>query len=469
MEISDTFVPKLKEDVVYRKLSKLTMEQLCEVIVKWFRKFGSSSRGENIKLVQVETTVRMFQEQKVNKKTIIARIMYVYWPEGLNMYQLAELDCVAMMQRPKEQKWKFKYMINPLNDKNSGFVLNPKKFMRLLNNEVSKLHSTHMFLCKHTTLPVIILRIQSFDTNNLFLSSVNKSGIIINHQTLDKKLENSQRDDLISRKAYYLVFAINCPFIIHSPQEDPYTNFILDCVTRVLSLREPVVLKDRSKTAITSLEQILIIDGPSRFSQSMGLWNRYAEGNLELSPLGEVEKHESFKGRKIIIRKYDEISNEVDSDDREIKKIRNEKNMIRFKGSKDGIIDQKVIEIKKTLEKIHNLDDRISRVTLSKYTSLVPTQKVEFKIISDEWKKSNINDELDVELEEQPSRPISSPSINIKLRGNDVFGGMHQLCDQNLINIEKLPGFLAGENGNNSGIVINGIFQKIEIKRSGLI
>lgn len=467
MELEDTFIPKLREDVVYRKLAKLTLDQLCEVILKWFRKFGGGSHGEDIKLGQVETTVRVFQTQKVNKKTVISRIMYVYWPDGLNVYQLAELDCVAMMQRSKEHKWKSKYMINPLNEKTIGFMMDPKNFKQALNNEVSKLHLTHMFLCKHTTLPVIVVRIQSYETNNSFLSSVGKNGIILNLQTLDDKLEKSQNDDLISRKPFYIVFALNCPFIIHSSQEDSYTQYILDCVTRILSQRDPMILKDRNNTAITSLEKILILDGPSRFGNSMGLWSKYAEGKLELTPLGDIEKHESYKGRKIIVRKFDEITE--DDENPELKRLRKEKNMIRFKGSKDGIVNQKILEIKKSLTKIHALDDRVSRVTLSKYTSLVPTRKVEFKIIRDEWKHPDLNDDIDLEIIDQQAEFPISPSIKISMKGNDVFGGLHQLCDQNLINVDKIPGYLTGENGLNSGVIINGEFVKVEAKKSGLI
>lgn len=86
---------------------------------------------------------------------------------------------------------------------------------------------------------------------------------------------------------------------------------------------------------------------------------------------------------------------------------------------------------------------------ISRYSSLVPIEKVGFTL------KNEIN-----------SRIIT---IKLKFNGNDIFGGLHELCDKNLINIDKVPGWLAGENGSFSGTIMNGDFQREQVAKGGLL
>lgn len=153
MELEDTYVPKLKDDIIYRKLNRLKVDQLCELSVKWTRKFGAGSQDPT-SVEEVKQTIEGYLAQQVNKKTVIAQMMYVYWPMGLNAYQLAEIDCILLMERPANYSWKSKYLKNSLTGQNSNFSMNPKKFVSALKNELTKLYLTHFsyasmlyFLC----------------------------------------------------------------------------------------------------------------------------------------------------------------------------------------------------------------------------------------------------------------------------------------------------------------------------------
>ena len=56
--------------------------------------------------------------------------------------------------------------------------------------------------------------------------------------------------------------------------------------------------------------------------------------------------------------------------------------------------------------------------------------------------------------------PNDDITIGFKFHGSDVFGGIHQLCNQELIDVDKVPGWLSGENGASSGTIKNGDFIK---------
>ncbi|KAI8390489.1 related to Central kinetochore subunit CHL4 [Nakaseomyces glabratus] len=471
MELEDTYVPKLKDDIIYRKLNRLKVDQLCELSVKWTRKFGAGSQDPT-SVEEVKQTIEGYLAQQVNKKTVIAQMMYVYWPMGLNAYQLAEIDCILLMERPANYSWKSKYLKNSLTGQNSNFSMNPKKFVSALKNELTKLYLTHFFLCQHAVLPVLILRIQSYDTNNLFLSSVKRNRIILNEEIFEQKLIKSKENQLISRKPYYLVFGINTPFIIHSPENDIYASFIHDCIERVLSFRDPIILEEKTKTPILNLEKILIMDGPSRYSKAMGQWSKYAEGQVETTPFGDIESHESYKGRRILVRKIHDLDDlgEVNHEDRDTKRLRLQKNMIRFKGSENGIIHEKIFEIKKKIDKVYNLSQKPSNILLSKYTSLLPIKKAHYTVTNDNWSGpyNKEDEDVDIAIIEGESDK-GSQSISLKLIGNDIFGGLHELCDRNLIDIEHMPGWLTGENGASSGIIKNNEFTATVSPKSGII
>ncbi|CCF58443.1 hypothetical protein KAFR_0E02910 [Kazachstania africana CBS 2517] len=52
-------------------------------------------------------------------------------------------------------------------------------------------------------------------------------------------------------------------------------------------------------------------------------------------------------------------------------------------------------------------------------------------------------------------------SIKFKFQGNDVFKGIRSLCEDEVIDIDKIPGWLCGENSIKSGVITENGFQAI--------
>ena len=90
------------------------------------------------------------------------------------------------------------------------------------------------------------------------------------------------------------------------------------------------------------------------------------------------------------------------------------------------------------------------QTTVSQYASLVPVEKTEFT------------------LKNQVPESTDQVVIKFRFRGNDIFGGLHELCDKQLIDIDKVPGWLAGENGVESGTIDEGMFTR-DTNRGGLL
>ncbi|AJU63647.1 Chl4p [Saccharomyces cerevisiae YJM326] len=454
LRLEDNYVPTSDTLVVFKQLMKLPVTVLYDLTLSWFAKFGGSFDGDIYLLTE---TLDLLIEKGVRRNVIVNRILYVYWPDGLNVFQLAEIDCHLMISKPEKFKW---LPSKALRGDGKPYVvkLQPAKFIENLQTDLAKIYHCHVYMFKHPSLPVLITRIQLFDSNNLFLSTSNIGSI--NKESLYNKLDKFQGKPLISRRPYYVAFPLNSPIIFHSVDKDIYARLVLQSISRTISERETIIFKPVQKIPVKSIHNIMTLLGPSRFAESMGPWECYASANFERSPLHDYKKHQGLTGKKVMVREFDDSflnddENFYGKEEPEIRRLRLEKNMIKFKGSANGVMDQKYNDLKEFNEHVHNIrngkknEDSGEPVYISRYSSLVPIEKVGFTL------KNEIN-----------SRIIT---IKLKFNGNDIFGGLHELCDKNLINIDKVPGWLAGENGSFSGTIMNGAFQREQVAKGGLL
>ncbi|CAI4058668.1 Chl4p SKDI_04G4680 [Saccharomyces kudriavzevii IFO 1802] len=454
LSLRDDYVPTSDASIVFKQLMKLPITILYDLTLSWFAKFGGSFDGDINLLAE---TLDLLIEKGVKRKVIVNRILYVYWPDGLNIFQLAEVDCHLMISKPDKYKWISSKAFQG-NGKPYAIQLQPAKFMENLQTDLAKIYHCHVYMFKHPSLPALITRIQLFDNNNLFLNTSNMESI--NKESLYSKLDRSQGKTLISRRPYYVAFPLNSPAIFHSVDRDIYARLILQSISRTISERETIIFKLIQKIPMKSVHNMITSIGPSRFAESIGPWKCYADANFEHSPLHNYERHQGLTGKKVLIREFDDSFLNGDEklyrkEEPEVRRLRLEKNMTKFKGSPKGIIHEKYNTLKEFNERVHNIrnggkevgSDEV--VYISRYSSLVPIEKVNFTL------KKETNNKL--------------ITVKFKFSGNDVFGGLHELCDRNLINVDKMPGWLAGENGSFSGTIANGEFLREQVAKGGLL
>lgn len=453
MELDDDYVLKNERRNLLKKLLRLPLSVLCHLVTHWASKYGTAN---NVDLETLTFNMQTLEKRKVKRRLLGMKILLEYWPNGLSLYQLAQIDCYTLVYKPKLYLWNSSTAWNAKNER-QVLHTNFDKFTMNLREDLQKFYLSNIHIFEHPDLPLMICRVQLFDRNNSFLTSfptVKESTNLGSSLTSNDKsvgVETASDHQLISRSPYYIAFALNSPNIIHSPDDDSYAQLILQSVQKTLSDREPIVLKVNQTNPVRSLEAMQVLQGVSQFSSSLGPWSTYAQTSFEISPLDSIEKHQCVKGKRVLID--DDTSDNEDS--QEIKRLRLERNMIRFKGSRKGIEARKAYEVRKINARIHNPDKESSSwgdqlKSITKYTSLVPVEKVSFTAT-----KGLTNSQKQI-------------SLKFKFRGKDIFGGLHELCDKRLIDSSRVPGWLAGENGVDSGTIIDGDFVK-EIKRGGLL
>ncbi|QLL34774.1 hypothetical protein HG536_0H01490 [Torulaspora globosa] len=432
MELEDRLIPYNDRKFVLRKLLRLPLTALGHLVIHWASKYGVESRSG---FARIQASVETLQKRRVKRRILATRIILDYWPRGMYLYQLAQIDCYLLVHRPSLHYWASSTAWNAKNEKQI-MHLDFDNFVQRLKEDLQTLYLCNVHSFKHPEMPLLICRVQLFDHSNKFRADPARS--LDGSSSLNAPIEHQ----LISRSPYYIAFPLNSPNIIHSPDEDSYAKLILQSVQKIYSEREPVMLRPNQTIAVRSLEALQILQGASRHSSALGPWACYAGVSFEISPLGKIERHESMRGRRVLSSSGDLPDDSLP----EAKRLRHEKAMVRFKGSREGVMKRKAYETKRFIQRIHNPDKEPSasadesEINISKYSSLIPVEKVEFTLTKDL---------------SPASRQVS---VRFKFRGKDVFGGLHELCDKELIQVEKVPGWLAGENGADSGTIINGEF-----------
>ncbi|CAR28626.1 hypothetical protein ZYGR_0S02600 [Zygosaccharomyces rouxii] len=424
MELSDDFIPKQDRKVLLKKLGRLPLTVLCHLVEHWSHKYDPANGMSPDKLAHIMSG---YLKRRANRKTVVARILLEFWPQGLSLYQLAQIDSYTLVQRPNLLFWKSTTAIDP-NGIKKVLNLDPNSFVHNLKEDIHRLYLSHIYIFKHPELPSIICRIQLFEPHNL--------------------VENGNEPNLISRSPYYVVFPMNSPNVIHSSDDDSYAQLILQSVQRTIAEKDPIVLRQNDDPPVKSLETMHVLKGVSRYSNSLGPWSKYADADFDISPFDNYGNHISVKGKRVVTGVYDD-------DDPGSKRQRLENIMLRFKGSKKGVKAKKAYEVQRFNSRMHHLQKDFPKMdaadTVSKYASLIPVNKVNFV------DKQDLSDDR------------GQVSIRFKFRGNDVFGGLHELCDEGNIDIDRVPGWLTGENGLDSGTILNGEFIKEEKRKGGLI
>ncbi|EDO18169.1 hypothetical protein Kpol_1031p77 [Vanderwaltozyma polyspora DSM 70294] len=450
--IDDDFIPNFDRKLLLKQLLKLPLSTLCDLTINWTSKFGNSS---NKNIDSLQGILEHYKRKKVRRRVVASRILLEYWPLGLNLYQIAQIDCHLLIHKPNNYYWNSATAWKANNEK-ALLIINPDKFIKNLKEDLSKFYLSNIYIFKHPELPLIICRIQLFDFNNMFLTALpernpdGKNDI----QSIELDVRTYQERELTSRRPFYVAFPENSSIVIHSSDSDSYAKLILQSVQKTLSERVPVLLKPNEDTPVRSLDAMNVINGISRYSQAFGPWKNYADASFDISPFSKPNEHISINGKRIIINDDDDKSANSSN---VIKRIKLENNMLKFKGTKEGVrkinIEKSISERNKTGGLLSDIDVTTNKNKYpSPYTSLIPISKVEFTMINT--------------IEESQE----DVAIKFKLKGNDIFGGLHQLCDQELIDVSKVPGWLAGENGISSGKIINGDFQKeFKRKRGGLL
>ncbi|VEU22425.1 DEKNAAC103314 [Brettanomyces naardenensis] len=460
--LSNTYVPPLRPSIIAKELTRLSSESLFNLVDLWFTlpvtqptpsKRQRRTGITQIKLIQDYRKIvyNVRHAKSAPKRKLIDRILVDFYPNGLNALQLAQMDIQLMVDKPNLYSWvssmaKIVSKVGPIDELKDSlddfiFSLDSQSFLDHLIRNLANLYLTHIYISRHPQLPLIIIRIQMYEYVHLKRAR---------RRNISGNLVNGDNPDIISRRPYYLAIPTSSPNLIHSVSnvDDLASKLILQSVETTLSCSIHQVKLVRNKEApLKTLEAMHILKGVSRFGNTLGSWAPYADGTVDIGPLGRPVEHAILKPSNA--GQYDQPSSERE----ERKAIA----ALRFKGSlntelkSDKLFEDKMSSNKRQKKDISDKeneeDEEGDLDDTNEYASIVPIQTGEFYVQNSLKKKYN-----------GEVRSNDPPNVRIRLFGADIFAGLHELAVEGVVDPRTMPSWLTGEEGLQHGIIKEGEF-----------
>ncbi|KPM45035.1 hypothetical protein AK830_g1540 [Neonectria ditissima] len=415
------------------------------------------------------------QQQKGSKRDVISRIVEGDWRHGLTLYQLAMADLTYFEQNPTSQKWSA-YQILPLMQPSRGGdndeeVLkvdrksvsiprfHPSTFLQNLQSQVLPDVKTHYQFHRPKDLPILLLRIFVIDspyTSNLALLCRNESGTAANFE---------------SSRTVYVAFPDGSPSLYVTKSQGTGSSslgesrslqsLIVDGVPKALSRpRERYTLKSSNLTS-RNLEAILEKKGPGRTNSAGGGWSIYADEKKKQSPLDTVlptpplsrGSSDSGIGQKRGV--------DLSAVQRAAKRARL---MAKARFGDSGLVtDGKGVErvevvltdpfpSTRALGAESGDEGEAAQNGSGKKSTKRRRSKIDAVIL-----EANIADDEDAATAESPEDLHRwTPTVKISFRGTHVWAGIRQLVEAGIIDGERMPGWMTGEDGVTTGVVRHG-------------
>ncbi|KAF4419491.1 hypothetical protein F53441_14423 [Fusarium austroafricanum] len=410
------------------------------------------------------------QQQKGSKRDVVSRIVEGDWRLGLTLYQLAMADMAYFEQNPTSQKWSA-YQILPLKqptqDAGEDQVLrvdqesltiprfHPSTFLQNLQTQVLPDVKAHYHFHRPKDIPVLLLRIFVIDSpynTDFALSSRDATGTATNFD---------------SSRTVYIAFPDGSPALYITKSQATGANgsgesrslhsLIVDGIPKALSRpRERYTLKSGSLSS-KNLDVLLEKKGSGRTNSAGGGWSIYSNESTKISPLDTVLPSPP-------------LSRESSSSDLNLKRgapltesqraVKKSKLVAKARFGDSGIVtDGKGVEkvdiaiqdpfpsISVDLgeeEERENEDDDATAEGKNRRKSKITAVIREANVAAEEDRNDTA-----------PSNRWT-PTIKVTFSGTHVWAGVRQLVEVGIVDGERMPGWMTGEEGVTSGVVRHG-------------
>ncbi|KAH6663359.1 centromere protein Chl4/mis15/CENP-N [Halenospora varia] len=402
------------------------------------------------------------QGRKGSKRDAVDRIIEGDWRNGLTLYQLAMADMQYLYDHPTSQKWTALKIVRletegeePNSKSKSIPRFHPATFLRNLQKEVLPDVKAHYNLDRHSTLPLLLLRIF----------------IIESPYNTSLALSSKQTTTFDSSKTFYIAFPDDSPYIyvslntttsapgqpVSRTDNKSLRKLTLEGIPKAFSRpRERYKLEPTNMSA-RNLNALVDRRGGGRTNAVGGGWGHYAEEkndgsnnplNLQMptpekSSPEPVEEEEAPKGMKRTMK-----------EDPRVVKRRKLVAAGRF-GNSAKQEDGKGIE---------RFDVRID----DPFPYLSSSEQQEDYALADELgsepvkkkgRRSTISLALERDVEDVEGEGFT-PNVCVSFFGQHVFAGIRHLVEAGIVDGEKMPGWMTGEEGVSLGVVRDGRIRK---------
>ncbi|KAH8906941.1 CHL4-domain-containing protein [Coniochaeta sp. PMI_546] len=450
--------------IVSRTLSRLSRPSLISIVLDWLDEnnealsapylldkddedypedglYPPASSVEELREIYTD-----LQARKGSKREVVDRILEGDWRDGLSLYQLAMVDLQYLYDHPTSQKWSA-YRIVPLRtpsstaeaeapqtvDKWSLAVprFHPSTFLQQLQAQVLPDIKAHYNFDRHKSLPILILRVFILDSPyNTDLAATSKGG--------DRLSANSE-----SSRTVYIAFPDASPHIFISKSQTigsaaageskSLRSLIVEGIPKALSRpRERYTLKSTSLST-RNLTELTHRRGSGRTNAAGGGWSVFADPKKKVSPLDTVlptpptsegDDEAGIDATEVELTRKRAVSPATEREERAAKRAKRVA-QARF-GDTAKVNDGKGVE-------------RVDIVI-----------EDPFEILSQE------RDEDEIDQEEEAAGGRWRPNVRLTFHGTHVFAGIRQLVEQGIIDGERMPGWMTGEEGVTIGAVRHG-------------
>ncbi|KIM95210.1 hypothetical protein OIDMADRAFT_134346 [Oidiodendron maius Zn] len=386
------------------------------------------------------------QARKGSKRDVLDRILEGDWRAGISLYQLAMADMQYLYDHPSSQKWSAlkivplaasdgaepgttsKSKVKEKDDASSTKIprFHPATFLRNLQRESLPDVKAHYNLDRHADLPLWILRVwiidSPYDTNLALTSS--------------KSNPNSLSFD--ASKTFYIAFPDAAP---------PRERYSLE----------------RTALSAKNLGALCERRGGGRENAAGGGWGVYCAdgegaggGKTRDNPLNSMvdAREEKEKGEK-------EGRLDGEAIDRGMKRRREEdpRMMKRRKVLAQGRFGNSAMRDDGLgIERLDvRLEDKFPDVNLFAEINVDNSRDNQ----SDKKKRRGRRSAVDMELEkaredEGEDTEGWRPDVRITFQGTHVFAGVRELVEAGVVDGERMPGWMTGEEGVSIGVVKEG-------------
>ncbi|KAJ5579048.1 hypothetical protein N7450_007915 [Penicillium hetheringtonii] len=447
-----------------KTLSKLSRPALLDLALSWLEGHSVESSppylqpddaGNNDEetlpypaagtIAEVRQAYIDLQDRKGGKREIIERILEGDWRHGITLRQLAMADLRYLDDRPASLRWtalELSRLETKSKKKDEGRSesdwsaniprMQAASFVKALQSEIAPLVKAHYHLARSSTLPLTILRIFIIDSP---------------YQT------PRQQPEIFTdaTRIIYIAFPDSCPYfytssITTSPAAnsstttgsiatDPRTlqRLVREAIPKALSRPHERFTLKPTALAAKNLPTLLALRGPGRSTSSNGAFSIFADSVLEGSPLdprpsNTVSADEHMRGRDA--GPLHEDKENVDFPEDSMKPVRSNKK--RQSGSTtDGTLSPDSKKRRLAVESRFG--------TVGSSIAPAPLDRLDIRLLDNP--NTNTGDEADSDR----NAATLTPAVSLTFSGSDVIGGIRKLAELGVVDTERMPSWMTGE------------------------
>ncbi|CAG8033536.1 unnamed protein product [Penicillium nalgiovense] len=384
---------------------------------------------------EVRQVYEDLQDRKGAKRELIERILEGDWRHGITLRQLAMADLRYMDDHPASLRWtalelsridtkrKNSKGLPPADWSGSVPRMQAATFVQSLQREISPLVKAHYHLAHSATLPLTFLRI--FVVDSPYQSPRQAAEIFTD-----------------SSRVIYVAFPDSCPYVYtsiavstgsksapsaSSVATDTRTlqRLVRDSIPKALSRPQERFSLQATSLAAKNLPTLLALRGSGRSTASNGAFSIFADAATEGSPLDPRPSNTVSPEEHIRASRSSPTEGKENTNGPATKR--------RSSGIDTAPLSP---DSKKRCLAIHSRFGTLG-------SSLAPAllDRLDIRLLD---KPGSSDEQYDDDGDESTFTP---PALSLTFSGSDVIGGIRKLAELGIVDPERMPSWMTGEEG----------------------